>query len=127
MEKKVSKDSSKKKSKKPQETTEIWIKKQVYGESPKEQHFILKDGKELKDLKELTESLHIMQDNLFFHHVNSSRNDFSNWINDVFDEKDLAEEMKKMHSRMEAELALHRHFDKKLNSIIKKIARKKNE
>jgi len=100
--------------------SEVWIYHEVYGKAPEKYHFVLKDGKKLKDLKELTESLNNMSEEVFRHHVNDIRNDFSKWINDVFKEKDLANDIKRFHSKIETQLALYKHFEKKLLKLAKK-------
>ena len=117
MVKKVAKISNK------ETKAEVWISKEVYGEAPEKYHFVLKDGKKIKNLKELAESLSTMGDDVFHHHVNSFRNDFSSWVNDVFNEKTLAEELKHMNNKLGTELILYKNFEKKLNKIIKKLSK----
>jgi len=119
--KKVNKSSNRIK---PKETAEVLITKEVYGKAPEKHHFILKDGRKLKDLKDLTNSLVNMKEDIFKHHVNELKNDFSSWVKDVFNEKYLAEELKKFHSSIETELTLQKHFEKKLSSLINKLISK---
>ena len=58
---------------------------------PSTQHyFYLNNGKKLKNIAELMESLKYMDQDLFSFHVNKQNNDFANWIRDVFGEKELA-------------------------------------
>lgn len=60
-------------------------------EAPSTQHyFYLNNGKKLKNIAELMESLKDMDQALFSFHVNEQHNDFSSWIRDVFGEKELA-------------------------------------
>lgn len=60
-------------------------------EAPSTQHyFYLNNGKKLKNIAELMESLKDMDQDLFSFHVNEQNNDFSSWIRDVFGEKELA-------------------------------------
>jgi hypothetical protein len=74
-----------------------------------EHYFILVTGVPLKNLKELANSLENMNDWVFSHHVNDSRNDFSNWIKDILGENELAEEIKSMKNirQMEARILKH--------------------
>ncbi len=104
--------------------TEVWIRKEVYGQAPEEHHFILSNGKKLRDLKELTQGLELMPQEVFNHHVDEFRNDFSSWTKDIFHENSLAEELKKFHSKLETELTLQRHFNNKLDKLIKKLAKR---
>jgi len=55
-----------------------------------EHYFYLNNGKKLKNIAELMESLKDMDQDLFSFHVNEQRNDFANWVRDVFGEKELA-------------------------------------
>jgi hypothetical protein len=60
-------------------------------EAPSTQHyFYLNNGKKLKNIAELMESLKDMDQDLFSFHVNEQNNDFASWIRDVFGEKELA-------------------------------------
>ena len=60
-------------------------------EAPSTQHyFYLNNGKKLKNIAELMESLKHMDQDLFSFHVNEQHNDFASWIRDVFGEKELA-------------------------------------
>ncbi|GAB4117158.1 MAG: hypothetical protein Kow00103_13680 [Candidatus Caldatribacteriota bacterium] len=56
--------------------------------------FYLHSGQRLKNIAELMESLKNMDQDLFFYHANERNNDFANWINDVFGEKELARRMR---------------------------------
>ena len=55
------------------------------------EYFKLTDGTILKNLKDLLEALRSMEEGVFAHHVNEYRNDFANWVRDVFDEQALAD------------------------------------
>ncbi|MEM2121741.1 MAG: hypothetical protein QXU20_03750 [Candidatus Woesearchaeota archaeon] len=70
-------------------------------EIPSEKEFILNDGRRLKNLRELLEALKTMDNNLFNHHVSPERNDFANWIKDVFKKEFLAEKVLNAKTREE--------------------------
>jgi hypothetical protein len=92
---------------KPMETkVEVTIKKKSLGEAPEECCFVLSDGQKLKSLFDLARSLDKMTDDMFNFHVNETKNDFSNWINDVFEMPDLAKEISGFDNRVGAELAV---------------------
>ena len=55
--------------------------------------FKLADGKEIKNLNELNKSLENIDENVFRHHANDERNDFSNWVRDVVGDEKLAEDL----------------------------------
>jgi hypothetical protein len=95
--KRSTKSTSKKKSKK------------IINAKP-DQYFILVTGVPLKNLKELANSLETMNDWVFNHHVNDSRNDFSSWISEILKEENLAKEVKNIHSIRNLELRLFKHM-----------------
>jgi hypothetical protein len=108
------KKTASKKTSKP-DTVEITIKREVFGHAPEEHHFVVSDGRVLKNLKELADALHDMSDEIFRQHVNEFKNDFQNWVNDIFHEEELAEELAHVKSQLEAEVAVLRHLVKKIN------------
>lgn len=55
--------------------------------------FHLATGKVLTSLRELYDEIHHMSEEVYAHHVTSYKNDFSNWVKDVFGEKDLSAKM----------------------------------
>ena len=78
-----------------------------------ENYFVLVNGIPLKNVKELAMSLETMNEWVFRHHVNESRNDFAAWISDVFKEHDLAKEVGQAKSSSEIEGMLLRHMVKR--------------
>ena len=78
-----------------------------------ENYFVLVSGIPLKNIKELASSLESMNDWVFSHHVNESRNDFSAWINDVFKEPMLAQDISMIKDIREMENVLHRYLVRK--------------
>lgn len=75
-----------------------------------EHYFILITGIPLKNLKELALSFETMNDWVFNHHVNDSRNDFSNWIKDIIGEEELAEEIRNIKDMRSMEIVILRHL-----------------
>jgi len=82
---------------------------------PEGKCFIVCDGRQLKSIKELAESLDDMSDDAFRHHVSEMRNDFSNWVKDIFQEEDLSEELKQLNTKMDTQLTILKHLVKKLD------------
>jgi L-lactate utilization protein LutB len=60
---------------------------------PPENVFYVCNGSVLKNIDEMLKELEKMDENAFRHHVNESKNDFSNWIKDIFKEAELAEKI----------------------------------
>ena len=63
-----------------------------------EKYFYLKDGSVLKSLKELEVLLETIDPDLFSYHSNAYKNDFAVWVQDVFNNKKLATELRKARS-----------------------------
>ena len=90
------------------------VKKRSTRKKPKtakpEKFFVLVTGIPIKNLKELANTLETMNDWVFNHHVNDSRNDFSSWIKDVLDEEILAKEIKDVRNIKEMELKILKYL-----------------
>lgn len=61
---------------------------------PTEKYFYVADGSIIKHIGELPDALRNMHPDTFSHHVNSEKNDFHNWILDVFNNTSLARKVK---------------------------------
>jgi len=93
--------------------------KSILGDVPSDKYFWLCNGKILKNLKELEKELGRMDFDIFHYHVNPYKNDFSRWINDVIQDRLLANEVRNLKTRR----SIARHIKKRiyyLEGIIKK-------
>jgi hypothetical protein len=63
--------------------------------------FITKDGQKIRSISQLQKSLVKMSDDVFDHHTKQGRNDFSNWIRDIYKDKALAETAVRCKSKKE--------------------------
>ncbi len=70
----------------------------VAGDVEPEKAFWLNDGRMLKNLKELALALETMDAALWDFHANAERNDFANWVEDVFGQKQLGSALRKTKS-----------------------------
>mgnify|MGYP003995348883 FL=1 len=75
-----------------------------------ENYFILVTGVPLKNLKELASAAQMMNDWVFNHHVNDSRNDFATWCEHVLNEEDLANELVIARNPRDLEVIILRHI-----------------
>ena len=50
-----------------------------------------------------------MTDDIFKHHVNEMKNDFANWIKDVFKEEKLAKELFKTTDKDKTQIIILKH------------------
>ena len=111
---KGSKSNAKSTSKKQLQSVEVIIRKKVLGEAPEEHHFVVADGKKLKNIIELADALETMSEEIFRHHVNEAKNDFSAWVKDVFYDHSLAEDISRAKNRLETQIAVLRRLVKEL-------------
>jgi hypothetical protein len=69
---------------------------------PEDKAFWCTDGRVMKNLNELEKALLEMSDETFRYHANESKNDFSNWIQDVIGDVQLADNLRRNTTRTEA-------------------------
>ena len=101
-------------SRKPNQIVEVIIRKKILGEAPEEHHFVVADGKKLKNIIDLADALETMSEEIFRHHTNGFKNDFSAWVNDVFYDHSLAEDISRSKNRLETQIAVLRRLVKEL-------------
>ena len=101
--KKVAKKTASKPAKKSSRV-EVTIRDQILGEAPVEHHFVLKDGQSLKNVQELADALEHMSEDVFRHHVGSMHNDFATWVQDIFDDRAFANDLRRVQNRIETRI-----------------------
>ncbi len=74
-------------------TCEDRMSKRILKEVHPDKHFWLANGKAIKNLHELRNSLQQMDDAIFGHHVNDEKHDFHNWVRDIHQDEKLASAM----------------------------------
>jgi predicted transcriptional regulator len=75
---------------------------------PPQFNFGVHDGKVLKSLRDLKAALYNMSDDTYRYHANKDKNDFANWVNDVFQAPALAQELRTAKTRQEAAKVLEK-------------------
>lgn len=85
----------------------------ILNNAPEAQYFLFCDGHPVKNVTELAEKLEHIKEEVFNHHVTEDRNDFVNWIKDVFEEIELAEEIAGLKHKDHVRLAIYKHVVKK--------------
>lgn len=88
----------------------------ISSDVPPANKFWVHDGKVLKNLQELKVALQKMSEDTYKFHANNNKNDFANWINDIYKNHELAQQMRTAKSRQDAARAI----DKALNDSKKK-------
>lgn len=108
-----------KKSVKPKTILRVKVSSKILGEAPIEHEFVLGDGRRLKTIYELVDALGSMHEDLFKEHVSAEKNDFCNWLRDVFDERKFAKDMHKIQDKIK----LQRHLMKRVVDAARKGSR----
>lgn len=70
--------------------------------------FRLQNGKTIHSLGELAATIATLDDATYTHHANNTRNDFAQWIHDVFGEKTLAQEVASAKNKLASASTIHR-------------------
>ncbi len=83
----------------------------------KEHHFILRDGRRIKNLEELTHFLKFMDESTFKHHVTNDKNDFADWIKNIVEDNELANNIK--GSKSKEHMLRHLEFNKNQKELLK--------
>lgn len=85
-------------------------KKAAIKQAPQDKVFFLIDGRTLRDIKELADSLDEMADHVYYHHVTEERNDFAQWIHDVFKDAELAEKLRESTGKHHSQIIIYRRI-----------------
>jgi hypothetical protein len=69
---------------------------------PEQYVFYCCDGSIYRDLEELAAGLAAMTDDAFYYHSNAEKQDFCNWVRDIIEDVELAEDLAMAVNRLEA-------------------------
>lgn len=61
---------------------------------PEDKAFVLSTGEKLLTLDELSEAINLIEPETFHAHVNEQKNDFAAWVDGVFEEHELAQQLR---------------------------------
>jgi hypothetical protein len=76
------------------------------GDVPDEKRFWCRDGKSIKNLRELGKALVDISDETYHYHLGEGRSDFSKWTREVVGDQKLANDLGKAKSRTQASQAV---------------------
>ncbi|OYT32759.1 hypothetical protein B6U93_00605 [Candidatus Woesearchaeota archaeon ex4484_78] len=110
----------KSKTKKEKPKIKVVIERKILGQAPERHEFILSDGRRLKNIYQLVDELETMTEDVFRQYVNEFKNDFANWIEDVFEDKSLADELRQIEDRLETQRAILKELVRQLTLAQKK-------
>lgn len=88
--------------------------KKVLSDAKPKFYFKLMNGPEIKNILELANALRNMPNEVFYHHSNDQKNDFGNWIRDVFKLEELSKEIWNCN-KLETEVRILRFLVEKLS------------
>ncbi|MBU0758370.1 MAG: hypothetical protein KKF44_09955, partial [Nanoarchaeota archaeon] len=74
--------------------------------------FHTNDGKKLHSIARLSEELGTMDDHVFSHHVTENRNDFAEWVKDVFRESELSEKLRECRDKSQMQAHIDEYLKK---------------
>ena len=93
---------------------EVVAVKKLFTEAAPHNQFFVSDGSIIKNVAELVEALEKMHEDTYKSHANEQKNDFGNWVKDVFGQHELAENLKSAASKADAQLAVAKTLLKEL-------------
>lgn len=82
--------------------------------APKDRYFILCNGKQVKNVKELAEVVEDIEEHVFNHHVRVDGNDFAQWVEDIFKDLELAQKLADVKDKRHMQLVIYKHITHKL-------------
>jgi transposase len=74
--------------------------------SKEDKYFFLSNNKVLKKIEELALELGNLPDEVFYNHVNQDKNDFANWIEGVFKDKECSKLIRNIDDKNRMQLEL---------------------
>jgi len=85
-------------------------KPKILSDAPQEHYFFLCNGQVIKNVKELADIMENIDDGVFNYHVTADKNDFANWIKDIFENVGLANELAGVKDKGSTRLILYKHL-----------------
>ncbi len=82
----------------------------VLGEVSGDKRFFCHDGCIASNLQQLADCLSHISEESYNHHVTGEKNDFSNWVRDVFGDIRLANELSRSRDRADAARILNQRI-----------------
>lgn len=80
---------------------------------PPDKWFYFVQGRKAASIEELKNALESMDEAEFRHHVNYEKNDFANWAEDVFGEKELARNLREVADKEGSLILIEQYLEKK--------------
>jgi len=97
----------------------ITIAKKILGRTPEKYSFYLHDGRKIHTIYELIDELETMSEENFRHFVTDTENHFANWIEGVFSDKNLADELRHIRNKIDTQRAIMKHLIREFAKEVK--------
>jgi hypothetical protein len=95
--------------------TKLQRRRKIMRNSSEETKFIQKDGTPIRNVLELSNAMEIMSTEIYTHHVNEQRNDFSNWVRDVMDDRILSKQIQEAKDKTQTQVTILKHLVRNLS------------
>ncbi|HJX05826.1 MAG TPA: hypothetical protein VJ461_03885 [Candidatus Nanoarchaeia archaeon] len=89
---------------------------------PPDKWFYFAHGRKAASIEELKTAFESMDDAEFRHHVNYDKNDFANWVEGVFGEKELAKNLREVADKEGSLILIEQYFEKKKSKHVRRPA-----
>lgn len=104
-----------KKKTRQKKTTKRASRKTKYNkDAPAQNFFVLCNGKQVKNIKELADLMEEIEEQVFNHHVTPDSNDFAKWVEDIFKDVELSRKLAGLKKKDHMQLVLYKHITHKL-------------
>ena len=97
---------------------DVYLRKHILGKAPEEYSFHLTSGAKLRDLWDLADAFTTMGEQTFRYHVNEYKNDFAQWIEDIFKDHELAKQIRSVRTPIEAQNVVLKRMLKELKQLL---------
>ena len=104
--------------KKAKPAIHVTITKKILGKAPEKFCFNLTDGRKLRSVYELIDELETMSDDTFRQFATDADNHFANWVEHVFSDRALADELRHIRNRIDTQRAILKHLIRELTKEV---------
>ena len=91
-------------------TKDTHVKHSIHGKASEHQAFLLCTGAAIHSVKQLGDELENVDEGVYYYHTQNGRNDFAQWIQDIFGDKALAESVRASHNKEHLRATLYKHL-----------------
>ena len=92
-------------------------RRKIMRSCPEENKFIINDGTgtSIRNIIELAEAMEKISHEVYNVHVNEQKNDFSNWVRDVLEDRTLGANIQQVKNKTDTQVIILKHLVKNLS------------